>query len=91
MSAPRLPQGRADESWLQIGQPDVIGPWVRADRNGVAALVVRAIDQETAHAGRAHFAERDLLRAVCSVVAAASGEFRHAAIEPRAGRADNRA
>jgi hypothetical protein len=41
----------------------VIGPLVRADRDRVAAGIVRAIDQQTANAGRAHFAEGDFLRA----------------------------
>ena len=35
-----------------------------SDRNRVAAMVVRAIDQDAANAGVAHFAEADLGRAV---------------------------
>jgi hypothetical protein len=37
---------------------------VRADRNRAAAVIVRAIDQDGAHAGLAHLGERDLSRAV---------------------------
>jgi hypothetical protein len=57
-----LAAGPAHEARFQIGEPDLIGPWVCADRGRVAAVMVRAIDQETAHAGGAHLAERDLLR-----------------------------
>jgi hypothetical protein len=52
-----------DEPWLQIGKPDVIRPLVRADLDRVAAMIVRAIDQDAAHASRAHLSEGDLLRA----------------------------
>src|ERR1700730_16995744 len=48
---------------LQIGQPEMIRPLIRADRDRVAALVVRAVDQEAAQAGVAHLGEGDLLRA----------------------------
>jgi hypothetical protein len=40
----------ADEPRFQIGQPDVIGPLVGADRDRMAAAIVRAIDQDAAHA-----------------------------------------
>jgi hypothetical protein len=46
-----FPAGTADEPDFQIGQPGIIGPLVSADRRRVAALVIRAINQETAHAG----------------------------------------
>ena len=49
---------------FQIGKPDVIGPRICADRNRVAALVIRTIDQETAHAHVAHVGQGDLLRSV---------------------------
>ena len=42
---------------FDIGQPDVIGPSIGADRSRMAAMIVRAIDQET------HFSEGNLLRA----------------------------
>jgi hypothetical protein len=54
----------ADEAGLNIGEPDVVRPLVRADRDRVAAVIVRAIDQDAAHAGLAHLGERDLSRAV---------------------------
>jgi hypothetical protein len=41
----------------------VIGPRVGADRDRVAAMEIRAIDQDAAHASFAHFSEGDLLRA----------------------------
>ena len=40
----------ADEQRLDIGQPNLIRPSVAADRCPMAALVIRAIDQETANA-----------------------------------------
>lgn len=49
---------------FEIGEPDMIRPLVRADRNRAAAVIVRAIDQDAAHAGLAHLGERDLSRAV---------------------------
>ena len=58
-----LAAGRANEARLDIRKPHVIAPLVRRDRNVVAALVVGAIDQDAAHAGRAHFRECDLLMA----------------------------
>jgi hypothetical protein len=45
-SAPRLPQAFADEARLDIGQPHVIGPAVCAEGNGVAAIVVGAINED---------------------------------------------
>jgi hypothetical protein len=48
---------RAGKAWLNIRQPDMIGPAVGADLD-----VVAAIDQHPADAGRVHFAERDVLR-----------------------------
>jgi len=53
--------GLAGELGLQIGQADVVGPSVAADRNPVRAVIIRAIDQEPANAGFAHFAKGDLL------------------------------
>jgi hypothetical protein len=51
------------------------GPAVSADRRRVAALVIREIDQDTAHAPAAHFTEVDL----CSRFIEWSGhrEFKH--------------
>jgi hypothetical protein len=57
-----LAAGLAHEAWLQIGEPDVIRPSVCADRGRMTAMIVRAIDQETAHAASAHLGEGDLLR-----------------------------
>ncbi len=44
--SPSLAAALAYEPRFQIGEPDVIRPWVSADRDRMAALVVRAIDQE---------------------------------------------
>jgi hypothetical protein len=52
-----LAAGFAHEPRLEIGKPDVIGPLVRADRDRVAAMIVRAIDQDPAHAGGTDFCE----------------------------------
>jgi hypothetical protein len=54
----------ADETMLYVGQAKVIRPVVATDGDGVATAVVRAIDQDAAHAHLAHFAERDLGRAL---------------------------
>ena len=51
----------AGKPQLEIGQPDVIRPSITADRCVVAALVIRAINQEAVHASSAHFGEGDLL------------------------------
>jgi hypothetical protein len=55
--------GLADEPGLDVGEPDIIGPPVAADRRPMAAVIVAAIDQETANATGAHFAKDDLLGA----------------------------
>ena len=57
---------------LEIREAHGIRPAVPADRRGMAALIVGAIDQQPAYAGCAHFREGDL-----------SGRDRHAAIEAR--------
>jgi hypothetical protein len=40
----------ADEARLDVGQPEIIGPLIGADRDRMAAAVIGAIDQETANA-----------------------------------------
>jgi hypothetical protein len=45
-SAPRLPAGGADEARLNVGQPHLIRPAIGAERRGMAATVVGAIDQD---------------------------------------------
>jgi hypothetical protein len=42
--------GLTSEQGFDIGQPDIIGPWIGADRGRMATMKVRAIDQETARA-----------------------------------------
>jgi hypothetical protein len=55
--------------------PNVIRPpAVAADRDGMAALVIRAIDQDTAHAHVAHFGEGDFLRPIHRRIKARSGQ-----------------
>ena len=39
----------AGEALLDIGQSGIIGPAITADRDRVAAAVIRAVDQETAN------------------------------------------
>jgi hypothetical protein len=46
---------------LEIGQADVIGPLVCIQRCPMAAVIVAAIDQQTANAGGAHLGKGDLL------------------------------
>jgi hypothetical protein len=51
----------AGELRFEIRQPDIIVPLIAADLYRVAAFIIRTIDQEIAHAGCAHFGERDFL------------------------------
>jgi hypothetical protein len=64
---------------LNIRQPDVIRPSIRAQRRPMTAVKVRAINQEPANAHLAHLSEGDLL----------AGRFGHAAIEARTEHAGN--
>jgi hypothetical protein len=50
----------ASEPRLGVRQPAVIRPPVAADRRRMTAVIVRAIDQETANATGAHFGHGDL-------------------------------
>jgi hypothetical protein len=59
--------GLAGEARFDVGQPNLVGPSVGADRDPMAALEIGAIDQQAANAGGAHFSQGDLL----------AGEFRH--------------
>jgi hypothetical protein len=43
----------------------MIGPALSADLDVVAATMIAAINQNIAHAGGAHFAERDFLLVGC--------------------------
>jgi len=45
-----LTAGSANEPCFEIRKPDVIRPLLGADPDRMAAMIVRAIDQETAHA-----------------------------------------
>ena len=42
--------GRADEPGLKIGQPNVFWPGIGAGRDVMRAVIVAAIDQDTANA-----------------------------------------
>ncbi len=53
----------AGEQRFEIGEPDIVGPLLGADARRVRATIIRATDQEIAHAGCAHFAKRDFLGA----------------------------
>ncbi len=55
-----MPTRLADKPGLQIGEPDVVRPAIRADLDPVRATVVGA-DQHVADAGDARLAEGDLL------------------------------
>jgi hypothetical protein len=52
-----LATARAREAWLDVRQPDVVGPAVRIGLDVVAAPMVAAVDQHLAHAGCAQLAE----------------------------------
>jgi hypothetical protein len=53
----------ADETIFDVGEPDIVRSLVADDRDRVAALVIRAINQDAANAGFAHFTEGDFLGA----------------------------
>jgi len=55
-----LTAGQTHEARLEIGKPEIIGPPIRHQRDGMAASVVTAIDKDPAHAGRAHVGKGDL-------------------------------
>jgi hypothetical protein len=61
-SVPRCPQTRQVPRF-EIRQPDLIGPAVGIDHNGMRAFVVAAVDDEPDRAGFAHFAQCDFLLA----------------------------
>src|ERR1019366_4878490 len=69
-----LPAGPAHELILDVGKPDIIWPSVGAHLDRVAAFMVGAVDQYTAHAHFTHLGERDLVGA---------GKFGHPGIEAR--------
>ena len=47
-----LAAGLAHEARLKIGEPNVIMPSVRTDRDRVAAVVILTVDKQTVHARR---------------------------------------
>jgi hypothetical protein len=51
----------AGEPGFDVREPDIIAPSVAADRRPMAALIIGAIDQETANAAGTHFSEGDFL------------------------------
>lgn len=63
-----LAAGAADEVRFDVRQPHLIGPAVGVDLGRVAATMIAAIDQHSAHAGCAHFAEGDLCGYVVMIV-----------------------
>jgi HEAT repeat protein len=58
----RLPQAWHTNRASQIGEPDVIWPLIRADRDRVAAMMVRAIDQDAVYALGAYRHFSDMAR-----------------------------
>ena len=56
--------GRAGETILDIGQPNIVGPLVGTNRDGMAATIIGAIDQDAPNAHVAHLGEGDFLWAV---------------------------
>jgi hypothetical protein len=55
--------GLTDEPRLDVGKPNVIRPLIGADCGRVAAAIIRAINQDTAHAASSHFPEGNFLLA----------------------------
>ena len=60
MSVPRLPHA-ADEPTFDAEKPDIVRPMIGASLDVMAALVIRAINQDAANAGGAQFSEGDFL------------------------------
>jgi hypothetical protein len=56
-----LAAGLADDPIFDVGETDIVRPLVDTDRGRVAALEIRAVNQDAAHIGFAHSAECDLL------------------------------
>ena len=79
-----LATGSTYEPALKIGQPYIVRPLISADPDPVRALVVGAIDQQTANAGGAHLAEGDFLRAAHGTGFVPAGQFFD--VLPRRGR-----
>jgi hypothetical protein len=50
----RVATSLADELRLEIRQPHVIRPPVRAERDGMRAMIISIVDQNAANAGGAH-------------------------------------
>ena len=46
----KLAAGRANEARFEIRQPNIVRPSIAADRDEMAAPIIRAIDQEAMHA-----------------------------------------
>src|SRR3974390_1912720 len=55
--------GATDEPRLNVGQPGIVRPVVAVDRNRMAAVMVRAIDQQAAHTLGTHVGKADFVRA----------------------------
>ena len=62
---PAFAAGGADKARLDIRQPQLVPLAIGAQGDAMAAVLVRAIDQDTAHAHLAHVAEGDFLRSGC--------------------------
>jgi len=63
MSGAKLAAGTTDEPRLYVGQPEIIGPAITADRNRMAAAVVSAVNQHATHALGSHVGKGDFGRA----------------------------
>jgi hypothetical protein len=53
----------ANEGRLNIRKPDMIGPAIAADRDRMAAMIIRAVREQAANAHFAHFTQRYFLLA----------------------------
>jgi hypothetical protein len=62
---PALAASDTDETLLDIRLPQIVRRAIGAERHGMAATIVGAIDQDAAHAHLAHLAEGDFLRTRC--------------------------
>ena len=63
-----LAAGLANEACLEIGNPDVIRPLIRADRDREAAVIVRAVDHHAACTPVSRFSPTKLTAAIIAAL-----------------------
>jgi hypothetical protein len=81
--------GRADKALLDVGEPRLVRPRVRADRDPMAATVVGAPDHDASNAHLSQLAEGDLIRATTDRGGVMARVARHAPLKRGSLRAAN--